>query len=180
MIHNLKKCGIPSRHIKYVTNLLDCWLTQLKFDDYLSQPITIGQGDPLLMIFYIIYNADLIEIAEGNKEESLGYVDDAIVIAEGRDFYETMSKLEDIMNQHGGAFDWSVQHNSNFKINKLAIMHTAQKCQKNKRMVRLPRLKLILHGTEINKVEFYKYLGIHVDCELQWVLDCNSDKTLLE
>jgi len=103
VIHNLKRCGIPSRHVKYVTNLIDRRLMQLKFDDYLSQLMTIdngiGQGDPLSMILYIIYNADLIEIAEGNKEESLGYADDAIVIVEGKDFYKTTLKLEDIMNR---------------------------------------------------------------------------------
>jgi len=87
----------------------------------------IGQGDPLSMILYIIYNADLIKIAEGNQEESLGYIDDAKVIAEGENFHNTTSKIEDIMNRQGGAFEWSLQYNSNFEISKLTIMHAAQK-----------------------------------------------------
>ncbi|KJA13046.1 hypothetical protein HYPSUDRAFT_115913, partial [Hypholoma sublateritium FD-334 SS-4] len=57
----------------------------LKFDDYVSELIWItngiGQGDPLSMILYIIYNADLLELAEGPNEESLGFVDDAMAIA---------------------------------------------------------------------------------------------------
>jgi len=181
VIHNLKRRGIPSRHIEYVANLLDHRLTQLKFDNYLSQPMTInngiGQGDPLLMILYIIYNADLIEIAEGNQEESLGYVDDAIVIAEGENFHDTTSKIEDIMNRQGGAFDWSLQHNSNFEISKLAIMHAAQKRRKNKRTVRLPCPVLKLHGTEIKEVNSYKYLGIHVDYELCWDIQSQNCTT---
>jgi len=44
VIHNLKRRDIPSRHVKYVANLLDCQLTQLKFDNYLSQPMTIDDG----------------------------------------------------------------------------------------------------------------------------------------
>ncbi|KIJ15169.1 hypothetical protein PAXINDRAFT_25912, partial [Paxillus involutus ATCC 200175] len=68
--------------------------TRLSFDGYLFPPIPItngiGQGDPLSMILYIIYNSDLVEVAEptGKRETSLAFVDDMLYIAVGHDFHE--------------------------------------------------------------------------------------------
>jgi hypothetical protein len=59
----------------------------MKFDDFLSDLIHIingiGQGDPLSMILYIIYNADLLEIAYSPNEESLGFIDNILAMVEG-------------------------------------------------------------------------------------------------
>ncbi|KAF8558626.1 hypothetical protein OG21DRAFT_1368802, partial [Imleria badia] len=56
---------IPSALIKFTERVLCRRRTKLSFDGFLSDwiPITngIGQGDPLSMILYIIYNSDLIE-----------------------------------------------------------------------------------------------------------------------
>jgi len=129
----------------------------------------IGQGDPLSMILYIIYNADLIEIAEGNDKESIGYVDDAMAIAIGNDFHKTTTKIENIMSREGGAFNWSRAHNSNFEISKLAIIHASPKHHRHlrtKQYERYPRLRLMLRGTDIIEVESYKHLSIHIDYKL--------------
>ncbi|TFK38888.1 hypothetical protein BDQ12DRAFT_584984, partial [Crucibulum laeve] len=65
----------------------------LKFDDFLSRIIEltngISQGCPASMITYIIYNADLIELALGTEEGSIGYVDDSTLIVVGTTFEET-------------------------------------------------------------------------------------------
>jgi len=129
----------------------------------------ISQGDSLSMILYIIYNADLIEIMEGNDKESIGYVDDAMAITIGNDFHKTTTKIENIMSREGGAFDWSRAHNSNFEISKLAIMHASPKRRRHprtKQYERYPRPRLTLRGTDIIEVKSYKYLGIHIDYKL--------------
>ncbi|KIK31748.1 hypothetical protein CY34DRAFT_48229, partial [Suillus luteus UH-Slu-Lm8-n1] len=47
----------------------------------------IGQGDPLSMIAYLIYNADLINITNSeNKEYTLAFIDDTTYIAIGPTF----------------------------------------------------------------------------------------------
>ncbi|EJD45154.1 hypothetical protein AURDEDRAFT_49485, partial [Auricularia subglabra TFB-10046 SS5] len=50
----------------------------LKFDDYASDWFDvnngIGQGDPLSMILYLFYNSDMVKLAVGSDEISLGYV----------------------------------------------------------------------------------------------------------
>ncbi|KIJ63741.1 hypothetical protein HYDPIDRAFT_63317, partial [Hydnomerulius pinastri MD-312] len=64
----------------------------LKFDGFLSDWIDItngiGQGDPLSMILYIIYNSDLVEVAnaQGKRELALAFVDDTAYVAIGTTF----------------------------------------------------------------------------------------------
>ena len=75
---------------------------RLKFDDFILELISIlngiGQGDTLSMILYIIYNADLLEmLVQLLNEDSVGYVNDVIVVAIGKDFHATTAALENIM-----------------------------------------------------------------------------------
>ena len=123
------------------------------------------------MILYIMYNADLSDVAEGSDKLSLGFIDNTIVAIEGDDFHDMTSKIRDIMTRPGGALEWSTNYNSNFKLSKLAVMHFSQKKKKHrhlKKLTRLPRLMLQLNSMPIQEVESYKYLSIHIDYELCW------------
>ncbi len=106
LIHNLKRRRIPNVYITFITNLLTAQHTKLKFDDFTSEPINIsngiGQGDPLSMILYILYNADLLEIIGNDDEDALGYVDDIALVAIGNDLEETTKKLKHMMMKEDG------------------------------------------------------------------------------
>ena len=79
------------------------------------------------MVLYILYNADLLEaIALLLNEDSVSYIDDAIAVTFGKDFYETVRILMHTMNRENSSFNWSSSHNSHFKISKLAILHLSQ------------------------------------------------------
>jgi hypothetical protein len=69
LLHNMRKNKVPEEYMLFVEWMLSGRRTRLKFDDFLSDwvPIDngIGQGDPLSMILYLYYNADLIEVASG-------------------------------------------------------------------------------------------------------------------
>ncbi|TFK18719.1 hypothetical protein FA15DRAFT_558371, partial [Coprinopsis marcescibilis] len=78
--------------------------TKLRFDDFQSDFINIdngiGQGCPLSMLIYILYNADLLNIPRNpQKEDAVGYVDDAILIAVGDTFQDTVNTLQDMMER---------------------------------------------------------------------------------
>ena len=120
------------------------------------------------MILYILYNADLIDIAKGSDELSLSYVDDVIIAVEEDDFHDTTNKIRDIMTRPGSALEWSTDYNSNFELSKLAVMHLSQKkrSKRLRKLTRLPRLTLQVNGMLIQEVESYKYLGIHINYEL--------------
>jgi hypothetical protein len=98
LIHNLRKRRIPEVYTKFIRLLLTNRRTKMKFDDYTSETIDIdngiGQGDPISMLLYIIYNADILEIIDNEAwEDAIGYVDDVALIATGSDFEETTARL---------------------------------------------------------------------------------------
>ena len=177
LLHNLEKRRIPTVYINFITQLLTNRRTKIKFDDYTSDLIEItngiGQGDPLSMILYIIYNADLLEIIDDDQlEDALGYVDDIAIIAIGNDFEETTTRLQNLMIKHEGGLDWSRSHNSKFEINKSAVLHLTRKTRIDPEDVRnrIPLIKppLIVNHQTIGEVQIYKYLGILINNQLRW------------
>ncbi|KAI0057650.1 hypothetical protein BV25DRAFT_1812092, partial [Artomyces pyxidatus] len=117
---------VPAALISFVERMLVGRRTHLRFDDYLSEAIAIengiGQGDPLSMVLYLYYNADLLDIARGRGELAMAFVDDAILIVIGPSFTATHAKLADMMTRSGGAIEWSQLHNSCFEFSKLALI----------------------------------------------------------
>ena len=176
LIENLKKRRIPQSIVKFIQQLLTNRRTRLKFDDYISDPIPIqngiGQGDPLSMILYILYNADLLDIPDNQEnEDALGYVDDIALITIGDNLEETTNRLSNIMTKNDGALQWSRLHNSKFEANKSAIMHFSRKTildPTTNTRVPIPRPELKIQGQLIEETLNYKYLGILFDNQLNW------------
>ncbi|KAI0055079.1 hypothetical protein BV25DRAFT_1816121, partial [Artomyces pyxidatus] len=117
---------IPAALISFVERMLIGRRTHLRFDDYTSEAITIengiGQGDPLSMVLYLYYNADLLDIARGRGELAMAFVDDAILVVIRPSFLATHATLTDMMTRPGGAIEWSHLHNSRFEFSKLALI----------------------------------------------------------
>lgn len=140
--------------------------TQLRFNDSTSDWIHvrngIGQGDPLSMIAYLIYNADLIDVANPrNKEMALAFVDDTAYIAIGPSFEDTHDTLKNMMERPNGALQWSREHNSRFEVNKFVLIDFTH----SKMRTRPP---LIIQNTTIHPSEHHHFLGLLVDQELTW------------
>jgi len=170
----------------FIWRLLVGWKTQLKFDDFILEFISIrngiGQGNPLSIILYIIYNADLLEmLVLLFEEDSVGYVDDAIAIAFSKDFHETTQALKRMMEREDGGLAWSSTHNSRFEISKLTILHASRRTQRDpenpRKRVSMDRPLLQLQGKTVKEVESYKYLGVHIDAQLQWTVQAQKGVT---
>ena len=177
LIHNLKRRRIPSVYITFIKQLLTRRRTKLRFDDFVSESLDIlngiGQGDPLSMILYILYNADLLEIiGDKEHEDSLGFVDDVALVAFGDNFEESSERLEQLMEKDSGWLSWSESHNSRFETTKSVVMHLSRWTQpdpeRNGRRVPLPRRQLTIQGKPIKEVASYKYLGVIIDNQLRW------------
>lgn len=169
LIHNLKKRRIPTTYVKFIERLLQGRKTRLKFDDFISELIDIengiGQGDPISMLLYILYNADLLEALQRLEEDAIGYVDDALVIATAKTFKQTTRALKSYMERREGGFEWAKDHNSKFELSKVAVMHCQPTARKEGDR---PNPVLWLEGSVVKEVESYKYLGVHVDSQLRW------------
>jgi hypothetical protein len=177
LIHNLKRRRIPTAIINFVEQLLHNRKTRLKFNDYISDIINItngiGQGDPLSMLLYILYNTDLLDIPDNpTEEDALGYVDDIALIATGSDFVETNNRLTDMMTKEEGGLEWSTNHNSRFEVSKSVVLHFSKKTildpDDEGRRIPLPKPALVLNQQIVQEVESFKYLGIQIDSKLKW------------
>ena len=132
LLHNMKKRRIPAIQVRFVACLLTNRKTRIKFDDHISDYYNItnriGQGDPLSMLLYIIYNTDLLEITDDETtEDTIGYVDNIALLATGNDFKETTIQLKQLMTKEDGGLQWSKEHNSRFEVTKSAIIHFTRK-----------------------------------------------------
>ena len=104
-----------------------------KFDDHKSKSIDIDngirQGDPLSMVLYQYYNADLLDVPKSNSELAAAYVDDTILIPTMKNFEDTHDILVNMMTRENRAIQWAKEHNSKFELSKLALIDFAHKCK---------------------------------------------------
>ena len=167
----------PTAIVRYIGQLLTGRKTRLKFDNHTSEIINItngiGQGDPLSMLLYIIYNADLLDIPDNPlREDAIGYVDDIALIATGSNFEETTNCLKEMMVKEDGGLHWSIQHNSHFEVTKSAILHLTRRTspdpESDNLCIPMYRPTLVIEGQVVQEVKIYKYLGIQADTQLRW------------
>ena len=129
LVHNLRKRGIPREYTKFVDNMLWGRVTTLKFNGYSLAPIYIdngiGQGDPLSMIMYQYYNADLLNIPNNKDKDAMAFVDDSFMLAIADTFKEAHEMLADMIGREGGVAEWSTTHNSLLEYSKLVLMDFA-------------------------------------------------------
>ena len=158
---------------------IECMLTnrrtRLRFDGFTSDWVAIDngivQGDPLSMLLYLFYNADLITMLK-KEEAMIAYVDDTSYYVEGVDFGEVYNKLRDMMNRAQGGYDWSNLHNSCFEPSKMALVGFSRRRKTDPlfpgKMTPEHRPDLHLHGAVIKPSPTHKYLGVIFDQELRW------------
>ena len=163
---NLRKRGISEKYVKFTESMLLNRITKLKFDGYESEDHSInngiGQGDPLSMILYQFYNADLLDIPESNNKSSMAYVDDALLVAIAKTFREAHQMLAAMMTRRGGVIKWSRAHNSLLEYSKLALVDFAHPASTKE------RTPLTLPSGEIQPAPSTKYLGVMLDQHLNW------------
>src|SRR6266481_1136181 len=166
---------IPERYVLFIAQMLTGQHTRLKFDGFVSDWMDINngivQGQPLSMMLYLFYNADLIENIQ-KEELKIAYVNDVNFYAEGADFEEVYTKLGDMMAREGGGRDWSHWHNSWFELSKLTLVGFSQwhvpDPDNPSKLRPEPRLNLTIDGVVVKPVTSHKFLGVLFDQELHW------------
>jgi hypothetical protein len=105
-------------------------------------------------------------------ESGVLFVDDNSILAVGKDFHTTHSKLRDMINWEDGINRWAEDHNCTFGVAKYQL------CDLSHRRIpapfrpkkRIPELRpdMILNGHRIKSQPVVKLLGIHINNELRW------------
>jgi hypothetical protein len=147
--------------MEFVKGMLSGRCTTLKFNGYTSDPIEIdngiGQGDPLLMVMYQYYNADLLDIPKEKLEGAKAYVDDTLLLATAEHFKEAHNKLASMMGREGGVTEWSKTHNSPLEYLKLVLIDFVHRNSPKK------RAQLQLPQRQVEPSASTKYLGVILD-----------------
>ena len=116
LLHNLRMRQLPEPYVLFINRMLTDHHARLRFNGFTSDWVDIDngivQGDPLLMLLYLFYNAELIAVPK-KEEAMIVYVDDASFYAEGTNFTEAYDRLHDMMNRAQGSYNWS---NSQFTL----------------------------------------------------------------
>ena len=165
LLHNLRKRKVPEMYVVFVHNMLMLCRTELKFNNHISSWFTLdngnGQGDPLSMILYSYYNADVLDVAHGRHELGLGYVDDMAFVVVAKMFHEAHRILGNMMTHPEGGNAWSLSHNSRFEASKSVLVDFSRS-----KGIECPPMRL--GGTRISPQPAHKFLGIMLDQELRW------------
>jgi len=132
----------------------------------------IGQGNPLSMILYLFYNADLLDIVKGKGQAVVAVVDDANLYAEGKTFEEAYRSILHMLKKPKGGLEWTHTHNSRFKNSKFAMLgfskkHVPDPQQAGKTKLE-PHPDFIFQGMRVKLVTLHKSLGVIFDQELCW------------
>jgi ribonuclease HI len=181
VVHNMRRRHIPIEYTQWTERRMAGRKTILMFDDYESEPFEVtnglDQGDPPSSVFYGFYNADLIAPSPNPYELKSAFVDDTAFLVAGNTFQENNDKLRDMMTRPNGATEWSTSHNSNFEVDKFALLHISRKLEpdpnrpgKQKPIARPP---LHLENHTINPSPSHKFLGIILDQSLNFKEQAN-------
>ena len=140
LLHNLWARRILEVYVRFVQNMPTGCRNRLTFDNYLSDWFDLDngiiQGDPLSMLLYLFYNADMLDIVQGRQEVCLGYVDDMALVAAAGTFQGTHRILGKMMAKSWGGYAWSRTHNSRFKMSKSVLVDFSRdKCVERPNMM---------------------------------------------
>ena len=163
LLHNLRKRRIHPKIVGWAASFLKDRCTTLKLQEYTtpSTPIKIGipQGSPVSPIFYLFYNADLIEACKTEQTEAVGYIDDVSILATDGATQRNCKTLKII---HRKAEEWAKKHGSQFAPAKYELVHFTRDPKANSTHA------LHLPQATIKASPSCRYLGIQMDTKLRW------------
>ncbi|KZP15904.1 hypothetical protein FIBSPDRAFT_685577, partial [Athelia psychrophila] len=98
-------------------------------------------------------------------------------MAAGETFEETNTMLTGMMEDPGGANDWSEAHHAAFEVDKFALVHFTRKTEsvpgtRRRRLLKGP--SLTLGDIVIEPQDSAKLLGVHLDRTLKWKVQANA------
>lgn len=175
LVHNMRMRGVPKVIADWTYAKLKGWQMVIMFDGFTSRAQAIddgcNQGDPLSVLYYLFYNADLVGISDGQKKElTIAYINDVTLLTSAKTFKQIHNMLCDMFSREGGASEWSKSHSSDFELDKLKMMgftrwRRAHHFKKGKTTCEQRQL-LHIWDTVVAPSQTHKLLGVVFDEEL--------------
>ena len=162
LLAKLKSCGMGEKLCTLLKDYLSNRKQKTRLHNSISdlKPIEIGvpQGSTLGPLMFIIYVNDLPDVLEHSKV--LMYADDTVLYFSSNSCRQARKRLQSDLNN---VQQWCLRHRLSLNVSKTKIMSFMS--DHKRRLNKVP-FKLYMKGREIELVDTYKYLGIHIDCRL--------------
>ena len=163
LIHNMRKRRIPIEITQWISSFLNNRTTRMRFNgintDRIPTPTGIPQGSPLSPILYILYNSDLLDIPEEEKQLGLGYIDDILYGVQNKTAMGNARELKRLLDK---SEQWRRQHGAQFEKSKYVLIHFTRNST-----IRT-KASVIIDGTRIQPSMEAKYLGVTFDQKLKF------------
>lgn len=162
MLKTLRKYGIGGNVLKWFESYLSSRTQICQYGNSTSSsklvPLGVPQGSVLGPILFILYINDMKKAIK-HCDINL-FADDTVVFIAEKNVRIAIRKIKDdlaLLNK------WL-----KIKKLKLNVQKTKSMIISNKKNLNNTELKIEIEGIEIEKVDVFKYLGVHIDCKLSF------------
>jgi ribonuclease HI len=164
LINNLRRRQIPPTLTNWIQSFLQDRSTQLHFNGCKSPSIPtlagVPQGSPLSPLLYMFYNADLLDITDGQDNAfSLGFIDDVVYGVKGMSDTGNVRKLKQILQK---AEVWRKKHGAQFEPSKYVMVHYTRNYRRS------TKASITINRTHLQPSNEARYLGVIFDQKLNF------------
>ena len=169
LIGNLAKLNFGEGIIDWIRSYLSLRAQRVFANNVYSSYMTVTQGVPqgsvLGPLFYIVYANDLVDNIKHCKVAL--YADDTVLYTANNNFESSVSCMQKDVNFIS---DWCNANGIFVNTRKSKTMVLGSK----NALVRLPPYEIVLNNIPLQAVNLYKYLGVTIDCQLNYNLHVNK------
>lgn len=169
LIRKLKKMGFEGNALKLLESYLDDRRIRVKVNGAISKPerlrVGIPQGGGISSILFVVFINDLPPYLK--KTLVIIYADDVIIDC----FHKSPKVIQDILNEDLQAIEeWPIKNGMEINWSKThsMLLHAPE-------MQRTDDLHISIMGHTVQRVNFFKYLGLVLDEQLAF--DDHYDQT---
>jgi len=173
LLYNLRKKGIDDRIVRWIESFLSNCTAILRTNEHTTNKVDISmdipQGSSLSPILFLFYIAPLLEELQRKNIEACGSVDDTALIIKSNSARRNCEMPSNINEEI--CMSWASTHGVKFAPNKYQLCHLTRKRQS-------PTDDITINDNiSVAPKETVKYLGVWLDCKLNWKAQVNSNKT---
>ncbi|KAA6409153.1 MAG: reverse transcriptase [Lasallia pustulata] len=166
LLPNLKKRHTPMELASWIESFLKGRTSTLRLPEYESEPFSIHtgipQGSPLSPIFYLFYNADLLDMGSRSdlKATAVSWIDDVGFTVTGA---SAAANSQILRTLHTGAEAWASKHASVFAPAKYELIHFTNKPGDHDTSA-----ELVLKTNRVSHSRTCRVLGVILDSQLDF------------